>query len=231
MTEPQLNVADPKGDAAPAAPQNPEQPAPTAGDPTPEPQPEGDKPTGDAPAPDPQDEPGDNPSDSPTEPESFEFTVPDTMSMNEDTIAKLGETARELGLTADQLQKLLESVAPSLSEAQESTLKETREQWAQTVATDPDLGGAKLNENMATADKAVETFGDEGLRELLNAEELPLGKNPSMFRFLVKIGAAISDDRAVNPGLNGKPTPQPIKGDVFQNTDLAASVMYGDKKE
>lgn len=228
MTDTPNDVTLKGGEATPANPQNPEQPKPTAESTPPQP-----KPT-DPVEPKPDGKPQDSreaPSDSPAEPAPFgEFTVPDTMSFTEDTIAKLGETARDLGLTSDQLQKLLESVAPSLVEGNDSVLKETREQWAQTVATDPDLGGAKLNENMAIADKAVEAFGDEGLRELLNAEGLPLGKNPSVFRFLVKVGAAISDDRSVTPGINGKPAPKPITGDVFQDTGRAAEVMYGTPK-
>lgn len=185
------------------------------------------------PTPDPVDpkDGGKEPSADPAELEAFKFDVPETMSLDEGSIAKLSETARELNLTSDQVQKLLESVAPSMDAANTAMLKETREGWAKEIADDLVLGGSKLPENMAIADKAVKAFGDEGLQDLLNAGELPLGKEPRMFRFLVKIGAAISEAKAVTPGVNGKPGPKPITGDVFQNTAHAASIMYPNQQE
>ena len=164
--------------------------------------------------------------DDPAEPEEFKFEVPETMNLDDTTVAKLSETAREMNLTADQTQKLLEAVAPSLVEQHESTMKTMVEGWAKEVANDKDIGGDKLESNMAVAAKAVETFGDESLTDLLEAEGMPLSKHPGVFRFLVKVGAAISEDKSVNPGINGKPAPSPLSGDVFQNMGHAASVMY-----
>ena len=165
-------------------------------------------------------------SDAPAEPEEFKFDVPETMNLDDATVAKLGETARELNLTAEQTQKLLDAVAPNLMEQHERTMKDMLDGWAKEVAGDKDVGGDKLEPNMAVAAKAVETFGDESLKDLLEADGMPLSKHPGMFRFLVKVGAAISEDRSVNPGINGKPEPKGITGDVFQNMGHAASVMY-----
>ena len=168
--------------------------------------------------------------DAPTEPEEFKFDVPETMNLDEATVAKLGEAARDMNLTGDQTQKLLEAVAPALVEQHEKTLKTLVDDWVKEVANDATVGGDKLESNMAIAAKAVETFGDESLTDLLEAEGMPLSKHPGMFRFLVKVGAAISEDRSVNPGINGKPGPTPLEGDVFQNMGHAASVMYPNQR-
>lgn len=215
MTDTPTEVTEPKGgEATPAEPQNP-QPQ-TADTPT---EPKAKEPTtvepqtdtsGDAPQPEPE----------------FEISSPEGLNLNDGTIAKLKEVAQEQGLSAQQTQALLDAAGVSLGENNDAFLKETREEWAQVVANDPELGGRRLNENMALADKVVETFGDEGLRELLNEGDLPLGKEPRIFRLLVKVGKAMSEDRAVNTGDNGKPTAEAITGDVFQNVDRAVSVMY-----
>lgn len=165
-----------------------------------------------------------------TEPEAFKIEVPETMNLDESTVAKIGDTARELSLTADQTQKLLDAVAPNLAEQHERTMKGMLEDWAKEVANDPNVGGDKIQANMAVAAKAVEAFGDESLTALLEADGMPLSKHPGMFRFLVKVGAAISEDSSVNPGFNGKPSPKPLTGDVFQNMDHAAHVMYPSKQ-
>lgn len=162
---------------------------------------------------------------------AFELNAPEGLNLNDGTIAKLKEVAQDQGLTAQQTQALLDAAGVSLGENNEAFLKDTREEWVQAVANDKELGGHRLNENMALADKVVETFGDEGLRELLNEGDLPLGKEPRIFRLLVKVGKAMSDDRSVNTGNNGKPAEQTIHGDVFQNTDRAVNVMYPDQQK
>jgi len=219
--------------AAPAA--TPVVPTPVAPEPTPTPTPKLVVPPPEEPTPTPAPvEPkdgGDTPPDDPAEPEAFDLNVPETMLLDEATTAKLIETARAQNLTAAQTQALLDSVAPSLDAAQAQMLKETREGWAAEIANDPKFGGERLPQSEALRDSAVRAFGDEALKELLNAGELPLGQEPAVFRFLAKIGAAITEPPAVQPGANGAPLQgKSISGDVFKDASHAASVMYGDSK-
>lgn len=229
MTEPQTPEAAPVA-PAPAdvsTPQSPTPAEPAAPTPSlvvpPENEPK--------PDPAPQDS-GDAPPADPNEPVAFEINVPETLSLDDASTAKLIETAREQNLTPEQTQALLDSVAPSLSEANDAYLAETREIWTKEIANDPNLGGDKLPENESLRDKAVEAFGDEGLKTLLNSGDLPLRDEPSVFRLLVKIGKAITEPSAVQGGATGASQQgKPITGDVFNNTDHAVSVMYGDKKD
>lgn len=154
------------------------------------------------------------------------------MTLDEASTAKLVEAAQAQNLTPEQTQALLDTVAPSLNEANDAMLKETREGWAKEIANDPHLGGAKLPESEALRDKAVAAFGDDALKDLLNAGDLPLRDEPAVFRLLVKVGGAISEAKAVTPGVTSTPQPKAISGDVFgQNTDAAVEAMYGKSED
>lgn len=173
----------------------------------------------------PQDGGADQSTVSDTQVSEVKFDVPETMNLPDSAIAALTEAAQSQGVTGEQAQALLDALAPKLSEANASVVEATKQEWAQAVANDAELGGDKLNENMAIADKAVETFGDEGLRELLNDGDLPLGKEPRLFRMLVRVGRAISEATMVNGGITAGSS-KPIQGDVFTDTSRAASIMY-----
>lgn len=159
--------------------------------------------------------------------EKFEVSVPDTMNLPETTIAALTEAAQAKGISSEQAQAMLDAIAPTLAEANAQVVESTKKEWAEAVANDPELGGPKLNENMAIADKFVETFGDEGVKELLNDGDLPLGKEPRLFAMLVKAGRAITEDSALQGGTTAKPN-SPITGDVRADADRAAALMYPD---
>ncbi|QDP57826.1 MAG: hypothetical protein Unbinned2819contig1000_9 [Prokaryotic dsDNA virus sp.] len=175
----------------------------------------------------PQDGGADQSTDSATQ-EPIKFDVPETMNLPDSAIAALTETAQSQGVTGEQAQALLDALAPTLTDANASMIEETKNEWAQAVANDAELGGDKLDENMAIADKAVETFGDEGLKELLNDGDLPLGKEPRLFRMLVRVGRAVSEAKSVNGGITGDGR-QPVQGDVFADATRASSIMYPTK--
>lgn len=175
----------------------------------------------------PQDGGADQSTDSATQ-EPIKFDVPETMNLPDSAIAALTETAQSQGVTGEQAQALLDALAPTLTDANASVIEETKNEWAQAVANDAELGGDKLDENMAIADKAVETFGDEGLKELLNDGDLPLGKEPRLFRMLVRVGRAVSEAKSVNGGITGDGR-QPVQGDVFADAARASSIMYPTK--
>jgi len=162
--------------------------------------------------------------------EDFKVTIPDTMNFPDAAIAAITEAAQSKGITSEQAQAMLDAVAPTIAEANAKMVEETREEWSRAIENDPKLGGDKLAENMAFRDKAIETFGDEGLAELLNDGDLPLGKEPGMFRLLVKVGRAISEAPAVNGGETAEPV-KPFTGDVFNDADRAAAAMYGPNKK
>lgn len=139
-------------------------------------------------------------------PEKYEFKAPEGKEFDAEIIGNFSEIAKELNLTQDAAQKLVESMGPKIAERQLAQVEAIRNEWAQQSQVDKEFGGDKLNENMAVAKKALDSFGTPELRTLL--VQSGLGNNPEVIRFMYRAGKAISEDTFVgsSPGAGGKPT-------------------------
>lgn len=141
-------------------------------------------------------------------PEKYEFKAPEGKEFAADTIKDFSEIAKELNLSQEAAQKLLDKMAPSIEARQVQQLEAIRNEWADAAQVDKEFGGEKLNENLAVAKKALDAFGSPELRALLN--ESGLGNNPEVIRFMYRAGKAMSEDTFVgnSPGADGKGNPK-----------------------
>lgn len=129
-------------------------------------------------------------------PEEYaDFTMPDGFQLDADYGGELKTIAKELNLPQDKAQKLVDlgvkhaqGVVAALKTQQETAIA----RWVDAVRNDPEIGGSNLSTNMATAKKAVVAFGTPELVGLLN--ETGLSRHPDVVRFMVRVGAAISED-------------------------------------
>jgi hypothetical protein len=126
---------------------------------------------------------------------SYEFKSPEGVSFDAEVLKTYGDAAKELQLAPEAAQKLLDRIAPAMQERQSKQLDQMRTEWMETSKADKEFGGAKLQENLATAKKALDAFGSQALRDLLN--ESGLGNHPEVIRFFLKAGKAIDTDRYV----------------------------------
>lgn len=140
-------------------------------------------------------------------PEKYEFTAPEGKEYDAEIIGSFSEIAKELNLTQEAAQKLLDSMAPKIAERQMGQLEAIRSEWAQASQIDKEFGGDKLNENLAVAKKALDQFGTPELRALLN--ESGLGNNPEVIRFMYRAGKAISEDAYVGSSIGAGVKSQP----------------------
>lgn len=129
-------------------------------------------------------------------PEKYEFKAPEGREFDAETIARFSEVAKELNLTNEAAQSILDKMGPQLASRQESQIKAIRNQWVEASTTDKEFGGEKLTENLSVAKKALDAFGSPELRTLLN--ESGLGNHPEVIRFMYRAGKAISEDQMVS---------------------------------
>ncbi|OOK79664.1 peptidase [Pedobacter himalayensis] len=207
----------PSEPAAPAA----EAPAP-AGDPAkpegdkPQPGTEGDKPQDDKPA------DGDKPADKSEgeeqkqegAPEKYEFTAGEGVELDADALKDFEPVARDLNLTNEQAQKLVDAypkILAGVQQRQAEAWQKQTEGWAETVKADKEIGGDKLTANLSAAQRALDQFGTPELKEYLNATGL--GNHPDLVKTFVKIGKAMSEDGMVTGKESGQRS--------------AAEVLYG----
>lgn len=148
-------------------------------------------------------------------PEKYEFTAPEGKAYDPEVIGQFSEVAKELNLPQDAAQKILDKVAPVIAERQVQAIEAARNAWAVTSKADKEFGGDSLSENLAVAKKALDSFGSDELRTLLN--QSGLGNHPEVIRFMYRAGKAISEDVFVGGGQGGKTAPK-------SNSDYASSL-------
>ena len=210
------------GGAAPAAsePSAPagDSPAPAAEQANPEgdksqPGEEGDKPQEDKPA------DGDKPAEDKEQkpegaPEKYEFTAAEGVELDTEAMKDFEPVARDLNLTNEQAQKLVDAypkILAGVQQRQADAWQAQTEQWATDVKADKEIGGDKLTGNLSAAQRALDQFGTPELKEYLNTTGL--GNHPDLVKTFVKIGKAMSEDGMVDGSNQGQRS--------------AAEVLYG----
>lgn len=132
-------------------------------------------------------------------PEKYEFKPADGVSFDGDTITAFSEIAKELNMPQEAAQKILDKVGPVMAKQSLQAIEQFSSQWVEGVQSDKEIGGPKLQENLAVAKMAIEKFGTPELRTLLN--ETRLGNHPELIRAFYRAGKAISEDNFVAGGV------------------------------
>lgn len=213
------------GGAAPA-PSEPSAPAADAPAPAADPaKPEGDKPQPGTEGDNPQENKpadGDKPADKPDDkekkpegaPEKYEFTAGEGVELDTEALKDFEPVARDLNLTNEQAQKLVDAypkILAGVQQRQAEAWQKQTEGWAADVKADKEIGGDKLTANLSAAQRALDQFGTPELKEYLNATGL--GNHPDLVKTFVKIGKAMSEDGMVDGSNQGQRS--------------AAEVLYG----
>ena len=147
-------------------------------------------------------------------PEKYEFATPEGMQFDDAVVGAFGEVAKDLNLSQEAAQKILDKVGPVMAAQQNEALQAASNEWAEASKTDKEFGGDKLNENLAVAKKAMDQFASPELRALLN--ESALGNNPEVIRMFYRVGKAISEDGFVVGG-NAKNSEQTTAQRLYPN--------------
>lgn len=104
------------------------------------------------------------------------------------------EAARAEGLSKDSAQKIADKLWPQMWEQEVARQTATHQAWLEASQLDPEIGGDNYENNMRIKGHALDAFGDDELRELLNG---PFGDHPAINRALVKVGRTVSEDSFV----------------------------------
>jgi hypothetical protein len=139
----------------------------------------------------------------PEVPEAYDLQMPEGVELDKAAADEFTAIAKELKLDQTAAQKLADIGAKMAQRQQEAHVKLV-ESWVEQVKTDKELGGDKLEENLGTARKALDTFGTPELKDVLNASGL--GNHPEVIKAFMKVGKAISEDRFVTGAPKGNDT-------------------------
>lgn len=147
-------------------------------------------------------------------PEKYEFQAGEGVELDAEALKDFEPVARELNLTNEQAQKLVDAYPKILSGVQQRQTEAWQaqtEQWAADVKADKEVGGDKLTANLSAAQRALDQFGTPELREYLDGTGL--GNHPELVKAFIKVGKAMSEDGVITGKESGQRS--------------AAEVLYG----
>lgn len=125
-------------------------------------------------------------------PESYDFQVPEGLSVSDGVMQTISDFARAGNLTQEAAQghvgKLLEAYQTQVAGEQQAMVAD----WTAQVKADAEIGGDKYDASLATANKAMAAFMTPEFKDLL--AKTGLSNHPEMVRAFYKIGQAISED-------------------------------------
>lgn len=130
-------------------------------------------------------------------------------------LTKFKELAKGTGLKAEQAQKFADLYIEFLGGAAakaEAANKARHEGWKEAYKTDPEIGGAKLKENLDVAARAVARFASPELVRFMNVTGL--GDHPEWIRAFTRIGKAIAEDNSAVTRAGDQP-PKRSREDVL----------------
>jgi hypothetical protein len=126
------------------------------------------------------------------------FALPQGVEVDTAALEEAQSLFAEARLSQPQAQKLVDLYAGKMKELvqrQISAAESRQKAWITEVKNDPDLGGRRFESARAAAQRAFSRFGTPELRRTL--DELGVSNSPQLFRFFVRVGQSVSEDRYV----------------------------------
>ena len=146
-------------------------------------------------------------------PEQYEFQKPEGVEIAEPVIDAFSKVAKDLNLSQDAAQKLMDEVAPAIAQHQNEALKQQIKAWQDELRSDPEFGGDKLQENLGIANKAFKQFFSDAERAEINRSGL--GDWAPLVRAMHRVGKAMSQDNFVVGDGTAKHKRRPFAQQVY----------------
>lgn len=148
-----------------------------------------------------------------------EFKAPEGVVLDSSAMSAFGEVAKELNLSQEKAQAVIDKVTPIMAQRQMEQIKEVTAQWREKSENDPEIGGANLEKNLVHAARIRDKFAfnadgkmDADIAELMNS---PAGNHPGLLKLLIRAGKAFGE--AGFP--KGQPTkPKFTASDLYRKT-------------
>ena len=159
-------------------------------------------------------------------PENYEFNakVADApQELDPEVLTAFGDVAKELNLSQEAAQKVLDKVAPVIQARQAEQVEKARIDWAEESKSDQEFGGETFETNLETAKTALNAFGTDPFKQLLS--ESGLGNHPEVIRFMYRAGKAISEDSYVGNSLGAN-----AKSGVPKDFNGIANALYSNQQ-
>ena len=125
-------------------------------------------------------------------PEAYEFKAAEGQTFDPEFVKGYSEVARELNLTQEAAQTMIDKVGPVLAQQQQAQISRVRSEWAEASKVDAEFGGAEFNENLAVAKQSIDKFATPEFKQML--DDTGLGNHPEWIRYCYRVSKAFSPD-------------------------------------
>lgn len=129
--------------------------------------------------------------------DSTEFKIPEGMKIDDKKMSSFKTVAKELGLTKDQAQKLVDMDAQNIQNA-DNAFREMQKKWKEDTMKEL---GENAEQKLGEAAAAFKRFGDDEFVKLL--KDTGLENHPAMVRVFRNIGSKLAVDKTVPGTSNG----------------------------
>lgn len=128
----------------------------------------------------------------------YEFKAPEGAELDPGVMKDFGDIAKELNLSQEAAQKIVERMSPSMSKSMAERISALRVQWETASRNDPEFGGQNFEANLKGINRAYREFTTPELRSLL--QESGLNSHPEMLRLFNRLAKATGESRFVRGG-------------------------------
>lgn len=164
----------------------------------------------------------------PVVPDKYEVKAPEGREFDQEAFDAVAPELKELGLTNDSAQKLVDAYAGKVlpiiearyqkqaEEASQLATAQLKTEWLEEAKKDPEVGGAKWDETVHLAATVFDKVGLEAsnpFRKIL--EDSGLGNHPDALRFMRRLGTMLGEDKFERGDGNPGTTDMPIWDRVY----------------
>lgn len=129
-------------------------------------------------------------------PETYaDFNMPEGVELDVSLLEKAAPIFKELNLTQDQAQKLVDFQAQLRQDGEANVVQAFNEQvetWKTDSRNDKEFGGEKFEENLSIAKLAIEKHGSPEFQQLL--DDHAISSHPEFVRFALSVGNFLKQD-------------------------------------
>lgn len=153
----------------------------------------------------------------PQVPEKYEFKYPEGYQVDETALTEYSAAFKELGLTNEQAQKLVDMDAKRSAGSSDSAVAAQAKQvdtWVGELKNDPQFGGAQFEANVGIANKALGAFGSPELTQFF--KETGLGSHPLLVKAFYNIGKEMGEG-SIHKTTSDQPAERSIAERMYPN--------------
>jgi hypothetical protein len=134
-------------------------------------------------------------------PESYEFSAPEGMEVDQSMVDAFSPVFKEMGLSQQQADALTSTYA-GLAEKQGEAFGQQLEDWKQELRTDADFGGDKFDENAGLVADFVRQTVPESVREDVIGllESTGAGNHPGLVKWIHHLATNVMPVSEDQPG-------------------------------